>query len=65
MPTKSEPWLTVEDASSATGLPVWRIKRLAYANRIPFSKPFGPHGRLYVRASDVHAVMDAATTPAK
>ena len=59
-----EPWLTVEECSAATGLPGWRIKRLAYAKTIPFSKPFGQHGRMLVRASDVRAFIDAAVTPA-
>ena len=59
----TEPWLTVEEASDDTGLPPWRIKRLAYARKIPFSKPYGDRGRMLVRASDVRAFIEAHIVP--
>jgi hypothetical protein len=61
---RTEPWRTVPEAAAETGVPAWRIKRWAYSGRIPSSKPEGIHGRMFVRVSDVHAVMDATCRPA-
>lgn len=61
--TKSEPWLPFDKLSAETGIPLWRLKRWAYAGRLPASRPDSDgngHGRLYGRVSDVNAVMEAA-----
>jgi hypothetical protein len=65
MSKPKEPWRTVQEAAAETGVPAWRIKRWVYARRIPHSAPEGKHGRTYVRISDIHSLMEAATTPAK
>lgn len=64
MPTKTrEPWLTLKQCQDQTNVPIWRLRRLAHAGRIPFSKPFGPRARMLVRASDVLRVIEENVTP--
>lgn len=58
MRPSSKVFLTYQDASVESGLPVWRLRKWAWAGRLPVYRPEGKTGRVYIAREDLLAFME-------
>ena len=56
-------FLGFKEAAQASGLPEWLIRKMTWDGRLASYHPSGPHGRTFVLAEDIYALMESSRKP--